>query len=332
MATISAALRAGLGAARRNWGLVALLLALNVACAALLAAPLAISLRSDLANREAAGRMLYGFDHGWWSQWHSEQHGFTREFGPEILGPGFAFRNLELLLRGELPGGLFARADTDDEDARRVDPTILGLGVLYMLLQTFLAGGVLGVLRAPQAGWSLRGLVHGSGFYFGRMFRVALLGLAGAWLVFGMNAPIARWVDRQAVEAVAESTALVWTFGRHLALLLALGVVFLVSSYAKVIVVLEERTSALLAVVSAVGFLLRNPLKALGHCAAIGLLLIALLASWSVVDGAWETTGFRSQLVTLALAQGLMFGRIFLRVGLLGGMLALYGASVRNGS
>ena len=49
-----------------------------------------------------------------------------------------------------------------------------------------------------------------------------------------------------------------------------------------------------------------------------------LLALWHAIDSAWVTTGYKTQLVTLALAQALMLGRITLRVGLSAGQIALY--------
>jgi hypothetical protein len=316
------ALREGFSRLRRSYGLVFLVLAVNLSLAALLAVPLYGHLRSALENHEAAAANLYGFDASWWGAWRDRQSGFARELGPEIFGAGFAFRNLELLLQGRLPAGLFAW--THEGEGSRVDQGVLGLGLAYLALQTFLAGGLIGVFRASQGGWTLRGLVHGSGFYFGRLVRVALIGLVLAGLVFALNAPLARFADRQAREAVTETSALLWAFGRHLLLLLALLLVSLLSSYAKVIVVVEERSSALLAWVSAAGFCLRRAPMVLGHYLAVVLLALGVLALWTRLDALWTTTGYRSQIGALLLMEGLLLARIGLRLGLLAGQTALY--------
>jgi hypothetical protein len=320
------ALREGFERIRRGFGLVFVVLAVNLGFAALLALPLQGRLAEDLENREAAENNLYGFDAAWWGAWHHRQAGWTREFGPEIFGPGFAFRNLELLLKGRLPAGLFAGAEETERDAERVkvDPAILGLGVAYMLVQTFLAGGLLGVFRSPQASWTLRGLLHGSGFYFGRLFRVALLGLLMAYLVFRFNLPFARWADRMAREAVSETTALAWAFGRHLLLLVLLLLVHMVSSYAKVILVVEERASALLAWVSALGFCLRRAPQVLGHYFTVVLLTVMALWLWAGLDVLIPTTGYKTQLLALLFMQAFLLARIALRLGLLAGQTALY--------
>jgi hypothetical protein len=316
------ALRDGFRAAWRNWGLVLLLLGLNLGTAAALALPLAGMLEEDLEQRDAAQHMLHGFDYAWWTEWSERQSGFARDFGPELFGTGFIFRNLELLLVGQLPAGLFAFGGA--REAASVDPLVLWLGAAYLVLQTFLAGGLLGVLRAPQSGWTVRGLLHGSGFYFGRLFRLLLVVLAIDGLVFALNVPVAAWVNARAREAVSENTALVYLFGRHALLLLALLFVHLLAGYAKAIIVIEERSSALLAVLSSLGFCLRNLARTAGHYAALAGLALLLAAVWAALDAAWPVSGYRTQLVSLLLAQLLVGGRIFLRLALMGGQVALY--------
>jgi hypothetical protein len=314
------ALLQGLKAVGRSWGLAVLLLAVNLGLAALLAIPLAGTLERDLARTDAASGMLYGTDYGWWSRWSDQRSGFLASFSPEILGSGLVFRNLDLLLKGALPASLYREGDAPEA----ADPLVLSLVALNLLAQSFLLGGVLGVFRGGQGRWTMRGLFHGSGFYFGRLLRIALIALVADGLLLLLNLPFARWADRQAVESVSENAALAWVFGRHALLLIALLLVNLVSSYAKVILVLEERSSALLAVLSAAGFCVANPLRTLGHYLSLAALGIGLTAAWSVLDGAWSVTGYKTQAVALLLGEGLVLGRIALRLALLAGQMALY--------
>jgi hypothetical protein len=324
------ALREGFRAVRRNSGLAVLLLMINLALAAVLAVPLAGLLERDLHQTDAAANMMYGFDFGWWSHWSDEQKGWTGSFGPEIFGAGFTLRNLELLLQGDLPARLFSarREESGDEPEpmtpRAIDPVILGLGVVYLILQTFLTGGLLGVFRAPQGGWTVRGLLHGSGFYFGRFLRLALLALLATALVFALNGPFARWADGQAREAVSERGALAWSLGRYGLLLLALLFVHMISSYAKVVMVVEERSSALLAFLSSISFCLRNLGRAAGQYVTVGALGGLLILVWNAVDSRWETVGYRTQIITLALGQVFVLLRIGLRLALLASQVALY--------
>ena len=327
------AIRQGAFRLRQCWGLIFVVLAVNLGLASVLAVPLSNRLAAALENRPAASNMLYGFDTPFWARFSEEQPGWGASFSPDILGAGFAVRNMDLLLKGELPARLFAFGSEEEDDPNRParpDTIILGLGVVYLVLQTFLSGGVLAVLRASRPSFTMRGLLHGASFYFGRMVRVALVALGLAGLVFAVYFPFARWADAQAREAVSESTALVWSASRHLVLLLALLGIQLLSSYAKVIVVAEERSSALLAWLSAAGFCLRRLPLVAGHYLAIVLLGVVLVAAFSGLDGALAITGYKSQLVALLLMQAFMAARVALRLVLWGGQSALYAAGDRS--
>ncbi len=321
-------LREGWTAVRRNWGLVVLLLVPNLLIARLLAGPLLEVLERDLRHKGASVAMMNGFDHDWWKPWSEGQKGWTGTFAPDVFGRGFAFKNLDQLLRGVLPLRLFhveaATGDERDDRAPTLDPVILGAGFLYWLVQLFLTGGVLGVLRSPSGGWTVRGLLHGSGFYFGRILRVSLIALLAAGFVFLLNRPFAAWADTRARESVSETTALLWLFGRHALLLLAILFVHAVSSYAKVAIVLQERSSAVLACLTSLGFTLGNLGRVAGQYAAVGLAGGVLLALWAAFDTRWITTGYRSQVVTLAMFQAVVLGRIGLRLVLLGSQVSLY--------
>ncbi|MGE0456297.1 MAG: hypothetical protein AB7O37_20750 [Vicinamibacteria bacterium] len=314
------ALRTAFSTLRRAPSLVLLLWLGNFGSALLLAVPLALRLERDLRGREAAANMTFGFDYAWWERWSEAAPHWAASLRPEIAGIGFAPRNAEILLRGELPARLFAGGGSLELG---LDPVLLALGLVYLLLQAFLAGGVLAAFRA-RAPLRPRALLHGSAFYFGRMLRIALVGLLAAWVVFRLNAPLARFVDARALDSVSEAAALGWTLGRHALLLVALLAVHAISSCAKAICVLEERASAVLAWLSAAGFCLRNAGAVAAQYAAVGLAAAVTFALWALVDAGWETTGYRSQALSLVLLQAFVVARLALRLGLLGGQLELY--------
>jgi hypothetical protein len=183
---------------------------------------------------------------------------------------------------------------------------------------------VLGVLRQARGGWTMRGMLHGAGFYFGRFFRVWVLMMLAAAILFAVYGPAARWADGQAREAVSEATAEAWLLGRHVALLLALIGLHVVGTYARVIIVLEERSSAALAVLSGLAFALTHLLATVAIAGAMALLFVLALNLWQAFDQAWTTIGYRTQLVTLLAMQALVLARIMLRVALAGALMDLY--------
>ncbi len=317
-------LRDGFRSLRFNWGLVVVVLVTNLATALVVAVPLAFQLEAELEHKGAAGAMMYGFDYDWWSSWSERQQGPEAALAPDLLGTGFALKNLDLLLKGWLPGGLFASGKPP------IDPLLLGLGIVYMVVQAFLTGGFTSVFRRPRGGWTVRGLVHGGGFYFGRMVRLGLLSLAGAGLVFALNAPFARFVDRLAREAVSERTALFLTFGRYLLLLAALILLHMVFSNARVLVVREERLSVLVATLQSLGFCLRRFWSALGQYAAAAVAAVLLLALFGLLVSWLIVTGFRTELVALVLFEAFVAARIAIRLWLLASQVELQQASARR--
>ncbi len=312
----------GIRALGRSWGLVALLWASNVSLAAILAVPFVGVMEGELGERAAGRSMMYGFDYDFWSEWSERQSGWTRGYGPDLFGKGLLVKNLDLALRGELP----ARAFVPSEAVSQSGPggVVLGLGLAYMLLHAFLGGGVLGVLRSAQGHWKVRGLLHGSGFYFGRMVRLAALALLVVWLVFQLYAPAGRWLEAQARESVSGSTANAWLLARYAGLFAILVIAHMVASYAKVILVLEERSSALLAYLSSLSFCVMHPFRTGGHTLLVLIGAAALFSAWSRLDASWAPTGYWSQLVAAAIGQSLVLGVIALRLAWLGGQLAVY--------
>jgi hypothetical protein len=87
--------------------------------------------------------------------------------------------------------------------------------------------------------------------------------------------------------------------------------------------VLEERTSAVMAAFSSLVFCLRHLGAVALQAAAIGLAGLLLVALWAGLDSLWPTTGYKTQIVTLLLAEALMLGRIGLRLALQGSQIAL---------
>lgn len=311
-------------AVRRVPSLVLVVWLTNVAAASLLAVPLALLLEAEFTEREAGTTMMLGTDYAWWSRFTDTQSGWPGSFGPEILGLGTLFRSLDLLVRGLLPLGLLRPPGIPVPPEARVDPVVLALGAAYLLLQVFLSGGLLAVLRTPEGGSSVRALLHGSGFYFGRLARVSVLALLAQGLWFRVHGAFIPWAEDAAREAVAETTALAWLYGRDAVLLLGVLAIAAVSSYAKAIVVVEDRRSASLAVLSALSFCLSQLPRVAGQYLVATAVVLGAWLLWHHVDQALATTGFVSQALALLLMQGLVLLRVAARVWLTAAQVALY--------
>jgi hypothetical protein len=107
-------------------------------------------------------------------------------------------------------------------------------------------------------------------------------------------------------------------------MLLALLLVHMVSSFAKVVVVREERTSAVLACLSGLSFCARNAAAALGQYVVAGALGVALVLVFVLLDSRLDVSGWRSQLLAFALFEAVLAGRIAIRLSLLASQLELH--------
>ena len=242
---------------------------------------------------------------------------------PISWAPASLSATSSLLLNGQIPGGLFPTS------APGPDAAILGLGALYLLLQIFLTGRpdrrlprAAGRLDLPRARPRLRLLLRPT-------LAREPAGARSRGLVFAANLPFARWSDGVAREAVSERTALALTLGRYALLLLALVAVHMVSSFAKVIVVVRERRSAFLAFVSSAGFCARHLAAVVGQYLVVAALGVAALLAFGIVDARLNVVGWKTQLVALALFESFVAVRIALRLGLLAAQLELLRAHGR---
>lgn len=291
-------------------GLILILYGSNLLLAALLAIPLAGDLASALESRPSATLESGPF----WAAWSAGHEGWAGELSPRVLGSGTFFLSTERLLGGQMPGGLLAPLSA--LPASPLDGIILALGVASVLLRAFFQGGLLATYRALRGSRSPNGFFHGSAFYFGRMVRAGLVGLAFAALVFALHAPLAVALSNAARQARSETSALLVGFLSHTVLLGALLFISMVTAYARVIIVAEERRSATLAWLSALVFSCgRSFPKAFGHSVVMALLTALLALGWARLDA----------LVSSSLVGLLVVGQLFVATRVACGLATLAG-------
>jgi len=103
----------------------------------LLALPLGLALRGMLVEHLGSGvvseRAAYGWDAGWAAEFGAQAQGIGRTFTHEILGFGGTL---------SIVGGFF--------DAKPLPPAVAGTAAVFVVLWTFLSGGILDrFARAP---------------------------------------------------------------------------------------------------------------------------------------------------------------------------------------
>jgi hypothetical protein len=297
--TAGAAIRQGLSTARRVRSVVWPLFLINLGLAALATLPIYQRILSFTGHRLVSQELARAFSYNWLTD--------------------FSFNNPNVLDRYG---------------------TFIGFGgVLAILVNSVLAGGVLPRFRAPEQRSSLGCFIQDSARYAGRLLRLMVIGLICYWLVFKLlNQKLGDAVSRWTRDSMDDRTVF---FARLVVTaLVLLGLVFvnLVMDYARVKLVLEDRRSAVEAFLASLGFSLGRLRKAATVYAFSSLCGLALLGiyrlvvPWHLINapatsaGTWLAQNHDSLMLVLlfVIQQAVMFGRYWFRVATWAGEWAYY--------
>jgi hypothetical protein len=250
-----------------------------------LALPLAAVLRDMIAGHLGASlvaeTVARGADSDWWQQFSAQARGLGATFTPSVIGFAAVLQNLSDLL-----------------DNRAMHAVVAGVVGAWLVLWSFLAGGVLDRYARGRA-LGTTGFFAACGTHFWRLLRLGTVALLLYWLLFTY---VHAWLfDEGLLEALTRQS----TVERNDALLRAafyaifvglLAAVNLVVDYARVRVVVEDRRSALFALLAGARFVRRHWLGAISLYAlnAAGFLVVvaayAALAPGASIGARWEWT------------------------------------------
>jgi hypothetical protein len=287
-----------------------LVLAGMVAVTFLIALPLSIALRGMIAahlgpslEAEAAAS---GTNYDWWQEFSSQATGLGTTFIPSIIGFGAVLENLSNLL-----------------DDAPMATTIAGAATAWMVIWTFLAGGVLD-RYARQRPTRTHGFFSACGTHFWRFLRLGVLALAlYAWLFGPVHAWIFDdfypWATR---DLAVERTGFAIRFACYLLFGLLLVAVNLMFDYARVRIVVEDRRSALGALVAGLRFVRRNRQTLYLYLLNSAVFVVLALVYGLVSPGA-PGAGL-SMWLTLALGQLYIVGRHYVKLLFYASEIALF--------
>ena len=135
-------------------------------------------------------------------------------------------------------------------------------GALYLVLATFLSGGVYAAMCRRPGDVHFASIFFDSAGYFGRFFRLLLVGWLGLVVLQTAN----TWLDGQLAILFSgresSTTFELVQVGRSGAFAFAAFLFLLVLDYARVRVVVEGRKSVGLALLAGAGFVMRAPISA----------------------------------------------------------------------
>jgi len=255
----------------------------------LLAIPLALAFRSALAA------------------------GFGMSLAPEQLMQGLDFTVFQDFMRA------------NGERLLTVINQMLSFLILSMLLQTFLAGGILSVLQDHERKFAASSFFKGCGMYFFRFFRLFLI----VGVILLLVSLILGVILAAVVAAMGEtSTSEVPDFWIRIAaivlFLVPIILILMATDYAKIHIVLHDERSAFRACGKGFGFVFRKFFAAFGLELLLLLVPILLMVLYVLVDLAIGMTSGLTILLMFFIQQLVMAGRAWIKIFFYASEMALY--------
>jgi hypothetical protein len=292
--------------------MIPVIYAINISLALLLAIPFFSSLQKDIGNSTVRDQLAVGFPTDWWSEFSIQADGRIDGTVRPTLSGGLAplFDNVELLLTGAFNTfGIW----------------ILVFGCGYLLISTFLNGGVLGLFADEKKSFSIGRFFSFSGFYFHHFIAITLTSVMifflfykfGISLVFGLI---------HALSAASASDLTLWLLNLlgYALLLLLFIIINIIFDYTKIILVVEKKDSAWLSAWEAMKFASLHAGPAFGLYGLLSLIsvMVLLIIGWLIT--VLSSNQFLLVIIVVLLQQILILAKITLRLTFYGSQLALY--------
>ncbi len=286
----------------------------NLALAGSVAIPVYKALDANLSNSESAERMAEGFDWLWYQEFLSSRgqaDDVASSVRPWQQGVTTLLVNFERYVRGDLRSSLPAQ--------------LFWIGILYLLITTFLTGGILGLFAEEEARFTLRFFFDRAGRYFMILAAIVVVANIAYWLLWevaGTNWQ--RLVFNVRSEATTEWTPVLLDWLGTVLLLVFAFFIRMVMDYTRVAAVAWHKLGLLPALLGAIAFSLNNLKKTMGlfYLTTFLAILMAAVYGLLITMGSGATTS--GLIVMLLVQQGFIIATIWIRMVYLGGQLSFY--------
>jgi hypothetical protein len=281
-----------------------------------LSMPLAFALRDMLEAHFGRSLMadaaLRGANAEWWQEFSAQATGIGTTFVPSIAGFGAVLLNL-----------------SDFLDNVPLVTTIAGVTGAWLVVWSFLSGGIIDRLARDRP-TRARGFFGACGEHFAPIARLGLVALLGYGLLFGWLHPLLFDVayPRMTRDLTVERTAFAIRAALYAVFLMALIAVNVIVDYARIRIVVEDRHSAIGALLAGGRFARRN-------LAAVGALYLMNAVLFLVVVGIYALIAPRASMpawLILAIGEGFIVLRLFLKLGFYGSETSLFQARLAHAS
>lgn len=290
--------------------MVLFLFIVNLSFSLLLVVPMYNSLKDSFARSEAGSRMAKGFDYIWWEEFRDEAKGLETTFSPSVIGKGAILTNLESLIQMRFFSS---------------PPILIVFGLFYIILHTFLAGGILSIFSQDVPGFTMKEFIQGAGSHFLRFFGLMLF----SWVFIIAIGVLLRDAFISILSDISSNSfSEVTPFFIRLAfstltfiLLLFIQMVF---DYARIKVVLEENRNILKSTLEALAFVFKYPFSTFGLFYLIFFFQVAVTVIYILLKEIIPQSNFPWVLAAFIIQQLFIFAVIWVRCLLYSSQMQLY--------
>jgi hypothetical protein len=301
---------------------------LNVLFAIVLALPFLKQLDGYLRESVMDEKILSHLDPAWAEGYRidMEKSEVARSFDM-VIGYAPFLNHLEMQMEGSfirtLAGFLydfFVRWEIN----LRPTSLLFFLSLLYVCVNTFLAGGFVGIYSRNYRSTFPEFLMEGAR-NFGKFFRIALVALLVYYLFFAVlinwvNNSIYQWTEHEASETVP----FLYYMIRNVIVLLLISLLFMIFDYARVRMVVDDRTSALGSSVAGARFALTNVLKTYALYLLLTGIGVILIAFYTVVEKLTPQESYWPLAFLFVIQQCYVIARLWLKAGFYASQISLY--------
>jgi len=326
---IISTLKQGFGQTSRTKRMILFAWFVNVLFALVLALPLLNTLDNYLRGTVMEERLLQQMDPAWSRtfRYDFEKSELTQFVDYTIFGYAPFVNHLEMYLNGTFfksIGSFLSNLIFHFEVTPGYNSILVLLGFLYICMSNFLAGGFIGIYSKEYRSSFSEFMMDGAK-YFGSFFRLALLALVFYYLFFTL---LVDWIDAGIPawtrNAASEQTPYVSYMIKGIVALFLLSVFTMIFDYARIRIVLDDRTSALLASVAGGRFALRNFFNTYGLYFLLALFGVVLIAIYALLESLIPQDSYWPLVAVLLLQQLYMIARFWLKGNFYASQTALY--------
>jgi hypothetical protein len=306
---IISAFKKGFVRTHKAKGMVFFLFIVNIVISLIFFAPMYKSLNHSFGRRIIADKMLSGFDYTWFAQFNEKAEGLASSFLPGVINAGAFLENIQSLVKAGFIGQ---------------ETIVLLLGILYLFISIFFAGGILKVFSSGEGRFSFALFFSGCGGYFLRFLRLFFISVIFFIPIYLLSYGLKLLVMLKLMDYGAEMPIFILNMAITALTFFLLFFIDMVFDYAKIRTVTKNSKKMFRDALRSFRFVFKNFGKTLSLYYLLGLTTVAIMAAYGFLIGFVHQTSLVSIIIGLILGLLFILGQVWMKVNFYSAQLSFY--------